>query len=55
MVCGVLSGLLGVGGGFVIFPPLSKFTTLAMRSIFTAALAVIALVPVGGVAAAAAF
>lgn len=52
-VSGVLSGLLGVGGGFVIVPSLSRYTNLAMRSIFATSLAVIALVSVGGVAAAA--
>lgn len=52
-VSGVLSGLLGVGGGFVIVPSLSKYTNLATRSILATSLAVIALVSVGGVAAAA--
>jgi len=52
-VSGVLSGLLGVGGGFVIVPSLSRYTNLAMRSIFATSLAVIALVSIGGVGAAA--
>ncbi len=52
-VSGVLSGLLGVGGGFVIVPSLSRYTNLATRSILATSLAVIALVSVGGVAAAA--
>lgn len=52
-VSGVLSGLLGVGGGFVIVPSLSRYTDLPMRSILATSLAVIALVSVGGVAAAA--
>ena len=52
-VSGVLSGLLGVGGGFVIVPSLSRYTNLAARSIFATSLAVIALVSAGGVAAAA--
>ncbi|MEX8494619.1 sulfite exporter TauE/SafE family protein [Sphaerotilus sp.] len=52
-VSGLLSGLLGVGGGFVIVPSLNRFTNLAMRSIFATSLAVISLVSVGGVAAAA--
>jgi len=52
-VSGILSGLLGVGGGFVIVPSLSRYTNLATRSIFATSLAVIALVSVGGVAAAA--
>ena len=42
-VSGVLSGLLGVGGGFVIVPSLSRFTNLQMRSIVATSLAVIAL------------
>lgn len=53
VVSGVLSGLLGVGGGFVIVPSLGRYTDLAVRSIFATSLAVIALVSVGGVAAAA--
>jgi uncharacterized protein len=52
-VSGILSGLLGVGGGFVIVPSLNRFTNLQMRSIFATSLAVISLVSVGGVAAAA--
>jgi uncharacterized membrane protein YfcA len=52
-VSGVLSGLLGVGGGFVIVPSLSRYTNLPVRSVFATSLAVIALVSVGGVAAAA--
>jgi uncharacterized membrane protein YfcA len=52
-VSGILSGLLGVGGGFVIVPSLSRFTGLATRSILATSLAVIALVSIGGVTAAA--
>ena len=50
---GVLSGLLGVGGGFVIVPSLSHYTNLSVRSIFATSLAVIALVCLGAVTAAA--
>lgn len=52
-VSGLLSGLLGVGGGFVIVPALGRYTNLATRSILATSLAVIALVSVGGVSAAA--
>jgi uncharacterized protein len=54
LVSGFLSGLLGVGGGFVIVPSLTRFTNLETRSIVATSLAVIALVSVGGVSAAAA-
>jgi uncharacterized protein len=54
VLSGVLSGLLGVGGGFVIVPALSRFSDLPTRSIIASSLAVIALVSVGGVSAAAA-
>jgi uncharacterized membrane protein YfcA len=48
---GMLSGLLGVGGGFVIVPALQHFSDLAMRSIVATSLAVIALISLSGVAA----
>ena len=54
LLSGLLSGALGVGGGFVIVPALSRFTNLDQRSIVATSLGVIAVVSVGGVAAAAA-
>lgn len=47
---GMLSGLLGVGGGFVIVPALQHFSDLAMRSIVATSLAVIALISLVSVA-----
>jgi len=49
---GLLSGLLGVGGGFVIVPALSRTTGLEIRSVQATSLAVIALVSISGLAAA---
>jgi uncharacterized membrane protein YfcA len=49
---GFLSGLLGVGGGFVIVPALLRHTDLTMRAIQATTLAVIALVSISGTAAA---
>jgi uncharacterized protein len=49
---GSLSGLLGVGGGFVVVPALKKVTNLQMQSIFATSLAVIALISATGVASA---
>jgi uncharacterized membrane protein YfcA len=48
-VAGLLSGLLGVGGGFVMVPSLQRCTDLPMRSIVATSLAVIALVSATGV------
>ena len=53
LVSGLMSGLLGVGGGFVIIPALTRYTDLAPRSIQVTSLAVIALVSLSGVTAAA--
>lgn len=53
-VAGFLSGLLGVGGGFVMVPVLKRYTDLTMQSVVATSLAVIALVSVTGVAASAA-
>ena len=52
-VAGFLSGLLGVGGGFVIVPALRRYTDLEMPSVVATSLAVMALVTGGGVATAA--
>ena len=50
MAVGFLSGLIGVGGGFVIVPTLQRYTDLEMHTIVPTSLAVIALVSVAGVA-----
>ncbi|HCN46764.1 MAG TPA: hypothetical protein DIT18_14800, partial [Pseudomonas sp.] len=49
MFSGLLSGLLGVGGGFVIIPALGRYTNLDMKSMVATSLAVIALVSTGSV------
>jgi len=53
LVAGGLSGLLGVGGGFVMVPALQRYTDLNTQSILSTSLAVIALVSFSGVAASA--
>lgn len=53
-LAGALSGLLGIGGGFVIVPALDRHSNLDLRSIQVTSLGVIALVAAAGVAAAAA-
>lgn len=50
---GLLSGLLGVGGGFVIVPALTRYTNLNTQSVIATSLGVIALVSCGSVTAAA--
>ncbi len=54
LVAGVLSGLLGVGGGFVMVPALQRYTDLTMQSIVATSLATIALIAAAGVATSAA-
>jgi hypothetical protein len=51
IVAGGLSGLLGVGGGFVMVPALQRYTNLTTQSVLATSLAVIALVSISGVAA----
>ncbi|WP_430233614.1 sulfite exporter TauE/SafE family protein [Nitrosomonas communis] len=46
---GFLSGLLGVGGGFVIVPALRKITNLPILSIMATSLAITALIATTGV------
>ena len=47
-VAGLLSGLLGVGGGFVIVPSLHKVSNFDMQTIIATSLAVIALISISG-------
>lgn len=49
-LAGFLSGLIGVGGGFIIVPSLKRNTNLDMRAIVATSLAVIALVSISSVA-----
>ena len=49
LVAGLLSGLLGVGGGFVMVPALQRYTDLTMQSIVATSLATIALISAAGV------
>ena len=51
---GFLSGLLGVGGGFIIIPALKKYTNLSAQSIIVTSLGVQALISGGSVVFAAA-
>ena len=46
---GLLSGLLGVGGGFVMVPMLKRYTDLPAQSVIATSLGVISLVSISGV------
>ena len=50
-IAGALSGLLGVGGGFVIVPALQRYTDFDMQSVIATSLAIIALVSLTSVGA----
>lgn len=47
-LAGFLSGLLGVGGGFIIVPALKRYTDLPIKSIVATSLGVLAIVTGGG-------
>lgn len=49
MLTGLLTGLLGVGGGFVLVPALRKATDISMHGIVATSLMVIALVGSSGI------
>ncbi len=53
MSAGFLSGLLGVGGGFIIVPSLQRITDLEMRSVVATSLGVLAIVALAGLGASA--
>lgn len=50
LMAGFLSGLLGVGGGFVLVPALRRHTPLSMDSITATTLMVLTLLSLGGIA-----
>ena len=49
-ITGFMTGLLGVGGGFVIVPLLRRYSSVSMHGIVATSLLVIAVVSSGGVA-----
>lgn len=49
-VTGLLAGMLGVGGGFIIVPAFKRFTDIGMRSIISTSLMLIALVSLSAAA-----
>lgn len=51
-VAGLLSGLLGVGGGFVMVPAMKRHTDLPAQSVIATSMAVIALVSISAVVSA---
>jgi uncharacterized membrane protein YfcA len=48
-LAGFLSGLLGVGGGFIIMPALKRYTDLPVKTIVATSLGVLAIITGGGV------
>lgn len=49
LLAGFLSGLLGLGGGFVLIPALRRHTTLPMQAVSATSLMVLTIVSAGGV------
>lgn len=49
-ITGILSGLLGVGGGFIITPNLRKVTNFNHQSVIATTLAAISLIAIGSIA-----
>ena len=47
-IAGFLSGLLGVGGGFIIVPALRRYSDLPIKSIVATSLGVLAIITSGG-------